>query len=93
MKKEIPVIFRKIDGYIDGFLPTLPHSYGRVESYCRNEGHNEADYFYAIKGRLATEDEYKETLKELCAIYEDDEYELAVRKKIATYWKANFYEV
>lgn len=32
MKKKIPVIFRKIDGYIDGFLPTLPHSYGRIES-------------------------------------------------------------
>ena len=93
MKKKIPVIFRKIDGYIDGFLPTLRHSYGRFESYWRFEGHNEADYFYAIKGRLATEDEYKETLKELRTIYEDDESELVVRKKIATYWKANFYEV
>lgn len=43
-----------------GFFRHFRIRIGRVESYCRNEGHNEADYFYAIKGRLATEDEYKE---------------------------------
>lgn len=87
-KNKIPVIFRMIDGFVDAVLPTLPHSYGTTVTYCRNEGHNEADYFYAIKGRLATEEEYASTLKELQAIYEDNENKLVVRKKIATYWTA-----
>lgn len=87
-KNKIPVIFRKIDGFVDAILPTLPHSYGTVLTYCKNEDHNEADYFYAIKGRLATEDEYASTLKELRSIYDNDENELVVRKRITTYWTA-----
>ena len=89
-KNKIPVIFRKIDGFIVAILPTMAHSYGTVLTYCRNEGYNEADYFYVIKGQLATEDEYASTLKELCSIYDDDENELVVRKKIATYWNAKW---
>lgn len=27
-KNKIPVIFRKIDGFIDAILPTMAHSYG-----------------------------------------------------------------
>ena len=68
-KNKIPVIFRKIDGFIDAILPTMAHSYGTVLTYCRNEGYNEADYLYAIKGRLATEDEYTPLFERVSVLF------------------------
>lgn len=86
-KLQIPVIFRVIDGWVEGFLPTRPHTYDRIMCVCLEEGHAEADYFYAISGRLARPDEYDSLLRYLRSIYDDDTEELVIRKRIATYWK------
>lgn len=77
----LPVVFRVIENEVVAFFPTLPHRPDCIAGYAHDGQHFEAslDYYSQGRGIPATEEQYKDLLKEIRSIYEPNGYELKVQ--------------
>ena len=81
MKPEtLPVIFRKLDGEVTAYFPTMGWTLGNVPCYAHIGQHSGACPSWLTKGKRATPEQYRDLLAELTAIYAPD-YTLKVYKR------------
>lgn len=84
---EIPVIFRAqksgpFKGDVTAVFPTLEATSGHLVCYAHIGQHGECSHGWYRTTRPATEDEYRDLLRELRGIYEQDGDKLVLRKRI-----------
>jgi hypothetical protein len=81
MPKNLPVVYRMIQGECLAIFPTEPARLGTLACYAHIGQHCEVQDAYARSGKPASESEYRELHNELRRIY-SPEYALTIKKRI-----------